>query len=40
VPTVATLQIILREILRFRREQLRLLGEPASGPLGSGSSPR
>jgi predicted PurR-regulated permease PerM len=39
VPIVATLQIILREILRFRREQLRLLGEPASGSSGSAPSP-
>jgi predicted PurR-regulated permease PerM len=31
VPTVATLQIILREVLRVRREQLSLLGEPTSG---------
>jgi predicted PurR-regulated permease PerM len=38
VPIVATLQIILREILRFRREQLRLLGAPASGST-SGSAP-
>jgi predicted PurR-regulated permease PerM len=30
VPTVATLQIILREVLKFRREQLRLFGEPTS----------
>jgi predicted PurR-regulated permease PerM len=28
VPIVATLQIILREILRIRREELRLSGEP------------
>lgn len=40
VPIVATLQIILREILRFRREQLRLLGEPTSGSSGSAESPR
>jgi predicted PurR-regulated permease PerM len=32
VPIVATLQIILRELLRIRREQLRLIGEaPAPG---------
>jgi len=30
VPIVATLQIILRELLRIRREQLALSGEPAS----------
>jgi predicted PurR-regulated permease PerM len=31
VPIVATLQIILRELLRIRREQLRLAGRPTSG---------
>ena len=30
VPIVATLQIILRELLRIRREQLRLIGEAAA----------
>jgi predicted PurR-regulated permease PerM len=30
VPIVATLQIILRELLRIRREQLRLVGEPTA----------
>jgi predicted PurR-regulated permease PerM len=29
VPIVATLQIVLRELLRIRREQLRLSGQPA-----------
>jgi putative heme transporter len=32
VPVVATLQIILRELLRIRREQLRLIGEAPSEP--------
>jgi predicted PurR-regulated permease PerM len=30
VPVVATLQIILREVLRIRREQLRMAGQPAA----------
>jgi predicted PurR-regulated permease PerM len=30
VPTVATFQIVLRELMRIRREQLRMYGEPTS----------
>jgi predicted PurR-regulated permease PerM len=41
VPIVATLQIILRELLRIRREQLRLIGElpEAPGPRPGPSAP-
>jgi len=31
VPIAATLQIILRELLRLRREQLSAVGEPLPG---------